>query len=395
MKSRDYQQIDILKVPFFRLKLGPTEKKSVYDVIKSGWLTTGPRVREFQQKVCKLTEAKYAVAVSSGTAGLFLAMKALSIGKGDEVITTAYTMVATVEAILHCGAKPVLVDIDPITLNIDYDSIKKKITKNTKAIITVDIAGWPCDYKPLKKLAKDNKLYLIDDAAHALGCKYGAKPIGSISDLSVFSFYPTKNITSGEGGMAVSNSKKTIKKIKHLSLHAMSSSGWKRYSGGSWKYDVTDLGYKFNLSDLSAGLALGQLKRFETMQNKRVKMAARYKSNLSYLSDYIELPYEDKTSTHAWHLFIIKLNLSKLKITRNRFIAEMEKCGIGCGVHFIPIYHFSYYNKNPKFNIKDFPNCEKSFKRVVSLPFYTDLSIAEVDYVCEVIKKLIKQYKKI
>ncbi|MCP4706896.1 MAG: DegT/DnrJ/EryC1/StrS family aminotransferase, partial [candidate division Zixibacteria bacterium] len=291
-----------MKVPFFRLKLGSAEKRAVSDVLKSGWITTGPRVREFEQKICKLTNAKHAIAVSSGTAGLFLGLKALSIGKGDEVITTAFTMVATVEAILHVGAKPVLTDIDPVTLNIDIESVKRKITKKTKAIICVDMAGWPCDYKSLKKLTRENNLYLIDDAAHALGSKYLDKPIGSVADLSVFSFYPTKNITSGEGGMVVSNSKRVINKIKHLSLHAMSSSGWKRYSGGSWKYDIIDLGYKFNLSDLSAGLALGQLKRFGTLYTKRKNLAERYKKKLSDLSKYVELPFEDNISTHAWHL---------------------------------------------------------------------------------------------
>lgn len=383
-----------MKVPFFRLKFGPAERKSVSDVLKSGWVTTGPGVREFERKVCILTGAKYAAAVSSGTAGLFLALKALSVGKGDEVITTAFTMVATVEAILHTGAKPVLADIDPVTLNIDSDSIKKKITKKTKAIIAVDIAGCPSDYKNLRKLAKDNNLYLIDDAAHSIGGKYKNKPIGSVADFSVFSFYPTKNITSGEGGMVVSNSKKIVDKVRHLSLHAMSSSGWKRYSGGSWKYDVTDLGYKFNMSDLSAGLALGQLKRFDSLQNKRQLLTRRYNKNLRNLSDYIELPYEDKISTHAWHLYIIKLNLSKLRITRDKFIAEMERQNVGCGVHFIPIYKFSYYKKNFKFNKKDFPNCEKSFNRVISLPLYPDLKSSELDYVCEVIRKLIKKYKK-
>ncbi len=383
-----------MKVPFFRLKLGPAEKSSVSEVIKSGWVTTGPRVREFEQRICKLTETRYAAAVSSGTAGLFLALKALSIGKGDEVITTSFTMVATIEAILHTGAKPVLADIDPATLNIDFQSVKKKITKKTKAIITVDIAGWPCEYRALKKLARENNLYLIDDAAHALGSRYRNKPVGSIADLSVFSFYPTKNITSGEGGMVVSNSKRVIEKIRHLSLHAMSSSGWKRYSGGNWKYDITDLGYKFNLSDLSAGLALGQLKRFGTLQNKRKILAGRYRKNLGELSDYIELPFENKISIHAWHLFIIKLNLSKLKITRDKFIAEMEKHGIGCGVHFIPIYRFSYYKKTLKLKTKDFSNCEKSFRRVISIPFYPDLAFTELDYVCESIRKLTRSYRK-
>ena len=381
-----------MKVPFFRLKLGPAEKNSVLDVIKSGWVTTGPRVREFEQKISKLTGARYAAAVSSGTAGLFLGLKALSVGKGDEVITSAFTMVATVEAILHAGARPVLADIDPVTLNIDFRSVEKEITKKTRAIITVDIAGRPCDYGKLKKLARQNGLYLVDDAAHALGAEYRNKPVGSIADLSVFSFYPTKNITSGEGGMVVSNSKKVIEKVKHLSLHAMSSSGWKRYSGGGWKYDVTDLGYKFNLSDLSAGLALGQLKRFNTLRDKRRKLAGRYMKKLNDLSEYIELPYEDETSSHAWHLFVIKLNLSKLKITRNKFIDEMEKSGIGCGVHFIPVYHFSYYKKILTSNIRAFPNSEKSFRRVISLPFYPDLTFTELDYVCQAIRKLIQHY---
>jgi len=383
-----------LKVPFFRLKLGPAEKKAVSDVINSGWVTTGPRVRKFEQNICKLTGANYAVAVSSGTAGLFLALKSLSIGEGDEVITTSFTMVATVEAIIHAGATPVLADIDPVTLNIDYHSVRSKITKRTKAIMTVDMAGWPCEYRALKKLARENRLFLIDDAAHALGSSYKNKPVGSIADLSVFSFYPTKNITSGEGGMVVSNSKRVIDKIRHLSLHAMSSSGWKRYAGGSWKYDVTALVYKFNMSDLSAGLALGQLKRFGSLQNKRIMLARRYKKNLGTLSDYIELPFEDKMSSHAWHLFIIRLNLSKLKITRDRFIAEMERHNIGCGVHFIPIYKFSYYKKSFKFKVKDFPNCEKSFKRVISLPFYPDLTKTELEFVCKIIRRLIENYRK-
>jgi len=382
-----------LKVPFFRLKLGQPELKSVTYTIKSGWITAGPKSRELEQRIAQIAGVKYAAAVSSGTAGLFLALKALSIGDGDEVITTPLTMIATIEAILHCGATPVLVDINPQTLNINPELISKKITKKTRAIISVDMAGWPADYRALKKLVREYKLHLIDDAAHSLGASYRDKPIGSLADATVFSFYSTKNITSGEGGMVVSNSKRIIDKVRQLSLHAMSSSGWKRYSGGSWRYDVTDLGYKFNYSDLAASLALGQLTRFDVMRKKREQLAARYIKKLKPLKEFIELPYTDNKSTHAWHLFIIKLNLSKLKIGRDRFISELENKGVGCGVHFIPVYRFSYYKKLLKHKYSQFPAAENCYGRIISLPFYVDLSYKEVDYVCSVINRLIDKYK--
>jgi len=210
----------------------------------------------------------------------------------------------------------------------------------------------------------------------------------------VFSFYSTKNITTGEGGMVLTNKKKLADRMRQLSLHGMTSSGWKRYRGGGWKYDIAELGFKYNLSDLAAGLGLGQLDRFESFRQKREILANRYFSLLSNLSEYIELPYVDRKSRHAWHLFIIRLNLDKWKIGRDKFIAELESRGVGCGVHFIPIYRLSYFRKNLGMNRSNFPSTEKNYTRVISLPFYLDLSIREIRYVSEVVHFLADRYGK-
>jgi len=381
-----------LKVPFFRLKLSSVEEREVMKVLRSGWVTTGPAVREFEDRVKKISGARYAVAVSSCTAGLHLALEALDIGPDDEVITTPFTMAATIEAILYCGATPIFADIDPITLNIDPNQIENKISSKTRAIIPVDIAGLPCDYDRLKKLARKDNLFIIEDAAHSLGAEFRGNPVGSLVDMTAFSFYSTKNITTGEGGMVVTNQKRIADKIRRLSLHGMTSSGWKRYSGGGWKYDIIDLGYKYNLSDLAAGLGLGQLERFNAFREKREKLAERYFLGLQDLKEYVELPRVDGKLRHAWHLFIIKIIPEKWKIGRDRIIDELESRGIGCGVHFIPIYHFSYFKKDLKLRRSNFPNTERSFRRVISLPFYFDLSFRQVDHVCAVMRDLVKKY---
>ncbi|UCD95469.1 MAG: DegT/DnrJ/EryC1/StrS family aminotransferase [Candidatus Zixiibacteriota bacterium] len=382
----------LLKIPFFRLSFTSAERKEVLDTVNSGWVTTGPKVERLEGEIRKLTGAKYAAAVSSGTAGLHLALASYNIGRGDEVITTPYTMSATVQAILYTGAKPVFVDIDPHSLNIDPTAVESKVSKKTRAIVTVDIAGCPADYDALRKPARKHNLRLIDDAAHSLGADFNGRPIGSIADATVFSFYSTKNITTGEGGMVVSDSKTLINRIRHLLLHGMTSSGYKRYQGGNWKYDVTDLGYKYNMSDLAGALGLGQLTRFDKLQNKRRRLAARYLKKLANLTDYIELPYCGGRSAHAWHLFIIKMHPRRWKIGRNRLIRELDRLGVGCGVHFIPVYRFSYFRKIMKYKPSDFRVCEDTFKRVISVPLYPDLTFHEVDYVCDAIRWLIYRH---
>nr|MBN2278431.1 DegT/DnrJ/EryC1/StrS aminotransferase family protein [candidate division Zixibacteria bacterium] len=381
-----------MKVPYFRLKFSSSERKEVLDALKTGWVTTGPKTARFEKEIIRLTGARYAAAVSSATAGLHLVMESLRPKAGEQVITTPFTMAATIEAILYSGANPILVDIDPVTLNIDPAAVEKKINKKTRAIAAVDIAGYPCRYDFLGSLAKTHKLFLLDDAAHALWAEFHGRPIGSLADATVFSFYSTKNITTGEGGMVVSNSNRLIEKVRHLSLHGMTSSGYKRYRGGSWKYDIITLGYKYNLPDLAAALGLGQLVNFEKNQARRTRLAERYRANLKNSAEFIELPPEGHNIRQAWHLFIIKLNLKRWKINRDKLIMELEKRGVGCGVHFIPVYRFSYFKKALPFRAKDFPECDKVFKRVISLPLYPDLSLKEVDYVCEVLTDLAAKF---
>jgi dTDP-4-amino-4,6-dideoxygalactose transaminase len=374
------------------LHLTSIEHREIEKVLKSGWITTGPAAREFEEKIKKLSGSRFAVAVSSGTAGLHLALAALNVGPGDEVITTPYTMAATIEAILYTGAKPVFVDIDPESLNINPFLIERKISSRSKAILAVDIAGYPCDYDVIMKISRKFNLPVVADAAHSLGAVYRGKSIGSISALTVFSFYSTKNITTGEGGMIVTNNKRLADRVRHLSLHGMTSSGWKRYSGGGWRYDITELGFKYNMSDLPAALGLGQLRRFPKQQKRRTEIAGQYTIGLKDCLDYFELPYFGRESLHAWHLFILRMNRSRWKIGRDRLIDELEKKGVGCGVHFIPIYRFTHFRKTLKLKKSAFPNSEKEFHRVISLPFYPDLRDAEIKYVCESLRQLIRKF---
>jgi len=381
-----------VKVPFFRLRLTAAEKKAVLEAVKSGWVTSGPRVRQFEKKIARLTGARYAAAVSSGTAGLHLVLETLGLNGTDEVITTPFTMVATIEAIIYAGARPVLADIDPVTLNIDPAAVETKLSRRSRCLLTVDMAGCPCDYARLRRLARKHGLFLLDDAAHALGAHFDGKPIGSIADATVFSFYSTKNITTGEGGMVVADSKRLIDRIRRLSLHGMTSSGWKRYAGGGWKYDVTELGYKYNMSDLAAALGLGQLARFDLLQEKRKRLADRYLLELKDLWPYLEMPVCDEDTDPGWHLFIIKINPRRWRIGRDRLIAELEKRGVGCGVHFIPVYRFSYFIRRFGFRPDDFPHCQEAFRRVISLPFYPDLTNEEVAYVGRVLNRLTERF---
>jgi dTDP-4-amino-4,6-dideoxygalactose transaminase len=381
-----------MKIPFFRLSFGAAERREILDVLNSGWVTSGPKVNLLEKSVRELVGARYAAAVSSGTAGLHLVLTTLGLKPSDEVITTPYTMAATMEAILYTGATPVFADIEPGSMNLSPSSAREKITKRTRAVISVDIAGYPCDYDRLKELTAAYGLFLLADAAHSFGAKYRSMPVGRLADATVFSFYSTKNITTGEGGMVVSDSKRLIDKVRHLSLHGMTSSGWKRYSGGGWKYDVTALGYKYNLSDLAAALGLGQLRHFPALQEKRRKLAEKYIENLKNLNEFLELPGYSSESEPSWHLFIVKIRPERWRIRRDRLIAELERRGVGCGVHFIPIYRFSYFKKVLGATPSEFPHCERVFRRVISLPLYPELTFAEVDYICATLYTLAKKF---
>ncbi len=378
----------ITQVPFYRQSFGREETREIVDTVKSGWVTTGKKARQLEQNIAGYLGANHTVAVNSCTAAMHLLLRASGIGPGDEVITTPYTFVATTEAILYTGATPAYCDIDYHTLNIEAETAANKVTKKTRALLPVHIAGLPVHMDGFLRLARDNKIKLFDDAAHALGAEYKGRKIGSIGDGSAFSFYATKNLTTGEGGMAATRHKRLAEKIKLLSLHAMSKSAWGRYSkGGQWRYDVLDLGYKYNMSDLAASLGLAQFGKFEKLQALRGRAAARYMKNLSEVKE-IMLPTVEDCSTHAWHLFMIRLRLDRLNINRDRFIHELNRHNIGTSVHFIPLFLQSHYRRHLKLDKHDFPNAYRAYREVVTLPFFPDLKPPEIDYVCGVIKKI-------
>lgn len=378
----------VTQVPFYRQSFGRDEIREIVDTVRSGWVTTGKKARLLEQNIAGYVNARHTMAVNSCTAAMHLLLLASGIGPGDEIVTTPYTFVATTEAILYTGATPVYCDIDYRTLNIDAETAADRITKKTRALLPVHIAGLPVHMDGFLRLSRDNKIKLFDDAAHALGAEYKGRKIGNIGDGSAFSFYATKNLTTGEGGMVATRHKRLAEKIKLLSLHAMSKSAWGRYSkGGQWRYDVLDLGYKYNMSDLAASLGLAQFGKFEKLQALRRRAAARYMKNLADVKE-IMLPEVEDCSTHAWHLFMIRLRLDRLAIDRDRFIHELNRHNIGTSVHFIPLFLQSHYRRHLKLDKRDFPNAYRAYREVITLPFFPGLKPQEIDYVCGVVRKI-------
>jgi perosamine synthetase len=383
-----------LKVPLYQLKLSASARKELTSTLSSGWLTTGPKVRQFEKAVTAMMKVKYAAAVNSCTVGLRLTLKALGAGPGKEVLTTPFTFVATVEAILSVGAKPVLVDIDPHTLNIDADEILRKISRKSLAVVPVDIAGCPAEYGIINEICKKHSLALVADAAHSFAARYRNKTIPQVTDAAVFSFHATKNLTCGEGGMVVSRHKTLTERIKTMSLHGLTATAYERKRRQEWSYDVFEFGDKANMSDVHAAIGLGQLAVLEKEQAKRKKLVERYFNNLAALSDFIELPHCDKHVSHAWHLFIIKLHLSRLKIDRNRFIRLLAQYHVECGVHYRPVFELSYYRDTLGLSAQYFPNAAYAGQRVVTLPLFPGLTLKQVDYVCDCITDIVKRYRR-
>ncbi len=370
------------KIPLYDLKLPKRTIKEVNDVLESGWLTTGPKVQAFEKAVAAALKVRYVAAVSSATAGLQVALEALGTGQGGRVITSPFTFVASVEAILRAGGMPVFADIDPVTLNIDPDEVVRKLDPKTNCVVPVDIAGQLADYPRLVEICDQHKLPLIADASHSFGATLKRKATAQWADAAIYSCHATKNLTCGEGGLVASRHKILRESIKLASMHCMTSSAYQRRQTSTWEYDVVDLGAKANMSDVHAAIGLGQLSVFEKNQAKRVKIAARYEKNLVGLAEHLETPPVHKGHKHAWHLYIIRLHLSGLKIDRAEFINLMAEAGVGCGVHYKPLTEMSYY-RQLGFEPKHFPNTTYIGQRVVSLPMYPELKLSDVDYVCE------------
>jgi dTDP-4-amino-4,6-dideoxygalactose transaminase len=381
-------------LPFHKPEITDDDVRSVVETLRSGWLTTGPKVKRFEEDFARYVGCTHAVAVNSGTAALHLALDAIGIKEGDEVIVPTVTFAATAEVVIYFKAKPVLVDCRPDTLNLDPDQIEKAITPRTKAIIPVHLAGQSCDMDRIIELARHYNLKVIEDAAHALPAAYHGKNVGTIGDITCFSFYATKTITTGEGGMATTENPDWARRMRMMSLHGISLDAWDRYTDkGSWYYEILHPGYKYNLTDIAAALGIEQLKRCDRFWEARRRIAGHYHEAFANLPE-IQVPVCARDIQHAWHLYIIQLNSDRLRINRQDFIKALKSENIGTSVHFIPLHLHPFYRDGFGYAPADFPQASAAFECIISLPIYPSMTEADVRDVIVAVRKLVHEYRR-
>ncbi|GJM17008.1 MAG: spore coat protein [Thermodesulfobacteriota bacterium] len=383
-----------MQIPFHKPYITEDEVSEVLDTVRSGWLTMGPRTLQFEQEFSKYVGSPHAVAVNSGTSALHLALKAIDLKPGDEVIVPTMTFTATAEVVCYFNATPILVDIERDTHNMDVSLIEKTITPRTRAIIPVHYGGQPCDMDAIMEIARSRGLYVIEDAAHSLPAWYGEKSVGTIGDLTCFSFYATKPLAAGEGGMVTTENGDWAERIRVLRLHGISKDAWKRYSaGGSWYYEVTEVGYKYNMTDVQAALALSQLRKLDFMWERRKYITKMYSEGFSG-SEAITTPTFRPDRVSSFHLYPIKINPDALTIDRAQFIEELGKRSIGTSVHFIPLHRHPFYRNRFSYDEKDFPEAEWVYERLISLPVYPGMSNREIEYVINSVNDISTKHKK-
>ena len=370
-----------LQVPFHRAPVGEEEVQAVSEVIRSGWLTMGPKTFEFEKEFAKYVGAQHAVAVSTGTAALHLSLEAAGVQAGDEVLLPTTTFTATAEAVTYVGARPVLVDIDGDTMNMDPEDAARRITPKTKAIIPVHLGGQPCDMDEIQALARAHHLRVVEDAAHALPSEYRGKRVGQISEFTCFSFYATKTLTTGEGGMITTDNPEAAERMRLMRLHGIERDAWRRYRGdGSWFYEVLEAGFKYNLTDFQSAMGLVQLAKSDSMRLAREAIAQRYTDAFSSREELVIPTVREDRST-SWHLYILRLRLDRLKKDRNSFIEALQRHGVTCSVHFIPLHLQPYYQRAHGYQPGDFPRAEREYYSCLSLPIYPGMSGLEINQV--------------
>jgi len=389
-------------LPFSLPTIGEEEIAEVMDSLRSGWITTGPKTRRFEEEFREYIGAKHAIAVNSCTAGLHIALAALGIGSGDEVIVPTLTFCSTANVVVHLGARPVLVDVGE-DFNVTPEAIEKAITPRTKAVIPVHYGGQPCDLEAIYAVAARHHLAVIEDAAHAVGATYRGHKIGSDSlrpatcDLRLatcFSFYATKNMTTGEGGMITTADDELAERMRLLSLHGMSRDAWKRYtSTGSWYYEVLLPGYKYNMTDIQAALGIHQLRKLDDFIAIRQRYARMYDDGFADLPE-VERPIIHPDRTHTYHLYVIRLNLERLTIDRAQFIEELKALNIGTSVHFIPVHLHPYYQEALGYRVGDCPVAERLYERIISLPLFPRMTESDVRDVIHAVKDVVSRYRK-
>jgi UDP-4-amino-4-deoxy-L-arabinose-oxoglutarate aminotransferase len=378
-------------LPFSRPSISEEDITAVVEVLRSGWLTTGPKAAEFEQAFCNFTGCRSAVALSSATAGMHLVLEALGIGPGDEVITPSMTWVSTVNLIVLAGATPVFVDVDRDTLLVSLESIKASLTDSTKLIVPVHFAGAPVDIEPIRKLAAGKNVFLVEDAAHALGTQYKGQRIGCIGD-SIFSFHPIKNITTGEGGMFCSDDPELADCIRRLKFHGLGVDAYDRdMQGRSPQAEVLEPGYKYNMMDISAALGITQLARVEEFNRRRAELAGIYRERLTQIDEIIPLSDPPYPIKHAWHLFIVRLDTDKAGLSRDDFMRELKQRNIGTGIHFRAVHLQKYYTESMGMRRGMLPNTEWNSDRICSLPLFPDMVEDDVDDVVNAIKSVLQK----
>ncbi len=371
-------------IPYGKHYIDEDDIEAVSNALRSNYIATGPGIDEFEKDFANYIGSKYAVAVSSGTAALHACCYAIGITKGDEVITTPITFAASANCVLYCGGTPVFADIDEKTYNIDPDEIEKKITKNTKAIIPVHFTGQPCDMNRIHQIAKEHHLVIIEDAAHASGAEYYGNKIGSLSDMTIFSFHPVKHMTTGEGGMITTNDEELYRKLKGFRAYCLTKDSQLLVDkdDGPWHYEIQGLGYNYRISDVMCALGRSQLKKLDKFVARRREIAQKYNEELKDISGIV-LPFQSKGCNSSWHLYTIQIENGR----RREVYTKMKEAGIGVDVHYLPVYRHPYYQENGYSNVYC-PKAEKLYEQILSIPIFYKLSESEQDYVIQVIKNI-------
>jgi dTDP-4-amino-4,6-dideoxygalactose transaminase len=384
----------VREVPFARPSIDEEDIAEVVATLRSGWITTGKRVHEFEAAFAERVGARHAIALNSGTSALHLALEAADIGHGDEVIVPDVTFTATAEVVRYLDATPVLVDVTPGSLCIDPSAVERAVSPRTRAIIPVHLGGYPADMDAIMGIAARNGLVVVEDAAHALPCAIRGRHVGTIGHMGAFSFYATKPITTGEGGMLVTDDDHFAERARMMSLHGMSGDAWKRYSrGGSWRYDVIAPGFKYNMTDIAAALGVSQLRKLDRMWRRREEIAQRYTEAFRQIPE-LDLPPIPEDAVHAWHLYALRLKTQGLRAGRDEFVKSLNRYGIGTSVHFIPLHTFTYYRSTYEYEDAAFPVACHEFERMFSIPIYSDMSDSETECVIDAVVRCVAENRR-
>jgi perosamine synthetase len=380
-------------LPYYRASIEEDEIDAVLKVLQSGWLTTGPRTREFEASFARFIGCSHALALSSCTAALHLALAAVGVTEGDEVILPTMTFASSGEVVLYFKARPVLVDCQEKSFHLDSEQVARLVTSRTRAIMPVHYSGCACDMDLILEIARRHKLKVIDDAAHALPSTYKGRIIGTLGDITCFSFYATKPITTGEGGMATTETHEYDERMRLLSQHGITNNTWNRYSGEvSWRYDILEAGYKYNLTDLQSALGLAQLAKCYALRERRASIAQRYTEALKSI-DAFEAPRIPQNIEHAWHMYVIQVNSSALRINRDRVIEELKLRGIGTSVHFIPLHLHPLYQRLG-YRTGQFPHAEKHYQRAISIPIFPSMTNEDSARVINALQEISRRYRR-